>query len=153
MENSLVYSKHIVEDFLRKMNVQVTSVDIELDEDGLQCKISSDDIHFLAGEHNLHFQALSHILKKIIGKQLRNPELKISIDINQYQEKIEEKIKIKAKMLAERSLSLKTEIEMEPMSSYERMIVHGLFTDNPDIQTESIGEGAMRRVVIKPRKL
>ena len=38
---------------------------------------------------------------------------------------------------------------MDPMSSYERMIVHSFFAETPDIKTESKGEGRDRRVVIK----
>jgi len=38
---------------------------------------------------------------------------------------------------------------MSPMSPYERMIVHSIFTNVKDIKTESLGEGKGRRVVIK----
>ena len=38
---------------------------------------------------------------------------------------------------------------MDPMSSYERMIVHAEFTDTKDIATESTGYGRERRVTIR----
>jgi predicted RNA-binding protein Jag len=38
---------------------------------------------------------------------------------------------------------------MDPMSSYERMIVHAEFSESSDIATESIGAGKERRVVIR----
>ena len=38
---------------------------------------------------------------------------------------------------------------MHPMNAYERLIVHSAFTDDPDIETESHGEGKFRRVVLK----
>jgi len=38
---------------------------------------------------------------------------------------------------------------MDPMSSYERMIVHAEFTETPDIVTESAGFGRERHVIIK----
>ena len=35
------------------------------------------------------------------------------------------------------------------MSSYERMIVHSTFSDDPEVTTESEGEGKFRRVILK----
>jgi predicted RNA-binding protein Jag len=52
-------------------------------------------------------------------------------------------------MLAERARYFKSSIEMDPMSSYERMIVHAEFTETPDIATESAGFGKDRHVVLK----
>ena len=42
------------------------------------------------------------------------------------------------------------EAPLRPMSSFERRIVHLLLAEYPDITTESIGEDAERRVIIKP---
>ena len=38
---------------------------------------------------------------------------------------------------------------MDPMSPYERMIVHSIFSEDPQIKTGSVGEGRERRVVIE----
>ena len=41
---------------------------------------------------------------------------------------------------------------MEPMPPDERRIIHITLADNPDVKTESSGEGEGRRVVIQTRK-
>ncbi|MEK7526803.1 MAG: R3H domain-containing nucleic acid-binding protein, partial [Patescibacteria group bacterium] len=53
------------------------------------------------------------------------------------------------KIMAERARSFKTNMELEPMSPYERMIIHSALESLPDIKTESVGFGRGRKVVIK----
>jgi len=54
-----------------------------------------------------------------------------------------------ALMLAERARTFKYDIEMSPMSSYDRLIVHSVLQGSPDVLTESQGEGKVRHIVIK----
>jgi hypothetical protein len=58
-------------------------------------------------------------------------------------------VKAVAHMMAERAKFFKTNIEMDPMSAYERRIIHSFLQNVPEVTTESKGEGADRRVVIK----
>jgi predicted RNA-binding protein Jag len=41
-----------------------------------------------------------------------------------------DRLKLTAEMLANRARDMKTNVEMDPMSSYERLIVHGLYQVN-----------------------
>jgi spoIIIJ-associated protein len=55
----------------------------------------------------------------------------------------------KAVMMAERARSFRYDVELSPMSAYERLIVHSALSSEPHVKTESQGEGRGRRVVIK----
>ena len=72
------------------------------------------------------------------------------LDINDYHKKRIEEVKDLARMHAQRVRYFKKDIEMRPMNSYERRIVHTVLQEYPDIETESVGAGLERRVVIKP---
>ena len=52
-------------------------------------------------------------------------------------------------MMAERARSLQYDVELTPMSAYERLIVHTTLQNEPHVKTESQGEGYGRRIVIK----
>ena len=39
-------------------------------------------------------------------------------------------------------------ITLEPMSAYERKIIHSVLQDNPNVETRSIGQEPKRRIVI-----
>ena len=77
------------------------------------------------------------------------PEKAFFVDVNGYQEATLENIKNVAKIMGDRARSFKTNVELDPMSSYERMVIHSFFQDAKDVKTESVGEGERRRVVIK----
>jgi spoIIIJ-associated protein len=49
-------------------------------------------------------------------------------------------------------VSTKQSRTLEPMPADERRIVHLALSVNPDVVTQSVGEGELRKVVIMPRK-
>jgi spoIIIJ-associated protein len=96
--------------------------------------------------------ALNHVLKKLSECECKKKNLetiRFFLDVNDYQTKKNEELKNLARMTAQRVRYFKKEIELEPMSSYERRIIHATLGEYPDISTESKGEGLERRVVIK----
>jgi spoIIIJ-associated protein len=69
--------------------------------------------------------------------------------VNQYQIGRIREIEVKARMMADRARSLRYDVELAPMSAYERLIVHSVLADMASIKTESTGEGRERRIVIR----
>lgn len=139
--------KAIIVEFLHQMAFAVDSVEVRTEGDREIFSIKSPDSHLLIGTKGAHLFALSHLIKKIVGKKDR--EKLFMIDVNNYQSSAIDGLKDVAKIMGERARSLKTSVELDPMSSYERMIIHSFFQDVKDIKTESVGEGERRRVVIK----
>lgn len=142
--------KKLIEDILNNMGVRYDV--IEESEDLITQKkvfiIKSPESGLLIGDNGETFQALSYLIRRMTDKgQEDKPDF--SIDVNDYKSSMIEKLKVKAGILANRARDMKTSVEMEPMSSYERLIVHGTLSGQPNIKTESIGEGKERRLVIK----
>ena len=52
-------------------------------------------------------------------------------------------------MMSERARYFKSNIEVDPMSAFERRVVHEFLSNATDLKTESVGFGPTRRVVIK----
>jgi spoIIIJ-associated protein len=93
-----------------------------------------------------------NLVKKLVGTYAESkkiPEPRFFIDVNDYRSALSRTISTKASVLAERARSFKSSVEMEPMSAYDRLIVHEFLQGAPNIKTESVGEGRNRRVVIK----
>ncbi|HUO56272.1 MAG TPA: R3H domain-containing nucleic acid-binding protein [Candidatus Paceibacterota bacterium] len=102
--------------------------------------------------------ALDHLVKKIVEKQAggktsdadsEEGRTMFLIDINGQRIKHIKDLQTKAIMMAERARSFQYDVELTPMSSYERLIIHTTLQDAPNVKTESQGEGRNRRVVIK----
>jgi spoIIIJ-associated protein len=136
---------------LGHLNVEVTDIIVDLDEKTRSSRfiVSTPDSAILIGEHGARLLALNHLMKRIIERSKDESTTSFMIDVNDYQKKRVDDIRAKAHMLAERARYFKSSVEMDPMSSYERMIVHAEFTDTNDIVTESTGAGRDRRVIIR----
>ncbi|OGG77525.1 hypothetical protein A3B35_01790 [Candidatus Kaiserbacteria bacterium RIFCSPLOWO2_01_FULL_54_24] len=123
--------------------------------------IQADDARALIGMHGDTVHALDLLVKKIVEKRLpagpsRDAEVEAEsetphflIDVNDYRAKQIKDLQNKALMMAERARSFQYDVELSPMSSYERLIIHTTLQDAPNVKTESQGEGRNRRVVIK----
>jgi len=143
-------TKKMIEEILNSMSIRYDIV--EETEDSITQKklfiIRSPESGLLIGDRGETFQALSHLIRRIAGKD-QEENVDFSIDVNDYRSSMIDRLKIKASILANRARDMKTNVEMEPMSSYERLIIHGALSGQPNIKTESIGEGRERRLVIK----
>lgn len=117
--------------------------------------INADDGKQLIGGHGDTIHALDHLIKKIVEKQNAVPEgeedhsAHFLVDVNDYRTRQIRDLQAKAKMMAERARSFQYDVELSPMSAYERLIIHTTLQDEPNVKTESQGEGRGRRVVIR----
>ncbi len=110
-------------------------------------QIKTKDAKLLIGQKGRNLQALDYIVAKIAKEKAI--EEKWVLDINDYKLKEIKEIEEKARMLASRAKTLQYDVEMPAMSAYERLIVHSALADDPQIKTESYGEGKDRRLIIK----
>jgi spoIIIJ-associated protein len=121
---------------------------------------TADNGRALLGNHADTVHALDHLVKKIAETRLppreasASPEaahdhLMFLVDVNDHRAKQIRDLQTKAVMMAERARSFQYDVELTPMSSYERLIVHTTLQNSPNVKTESQGEGRNRRVVIK----
>ncbi|MEK7575980.1 MAG: R3H domain-containing nucleic acid-binding protein [Patescibacteria group bacterium] len=150
MSNQIETIKSLLEEMMEKMSIKA-DIEILENNESVQFVIKTEESGILIGENGQNFIALNHVIKRIIDKQFKNDEkFYFSIDVNDYQLKKIEELKNLARMTAQRVRYFKKEIAMEPMTSYERRIIHAILTEYPDIITESVGEGYDRKVVIKP---
>ncbi len=116
---------------------------------------SKNDGPRLIGTHGDTIHALDFLTKRIVERKLAtdaatpHEEPHFLIDVNGYRSQKVKDLQTKALMMAERARSFQYDVELSPMSAYERLIVHTTLQDAPNIKTESQGEGRSRRVVIK----
>lgn len=142
--------KQTVEELLKRMGVVFESITPTKAHERTAFVIKTQESHLLIGARGAHITALNHLVRRIVGKGVPTEEsFDFYVDVNDYHDKLLQDIKNKAQILAGRARSFKINIEMDPMSPYERRIVHSFFQDSPDIKTESAGAGPKRHVVLK----
>ncbi len=146
-------TKRIIEEILGKIGVAFEEIsEVERPDGGKTAfVVKTAESGLLIGNRGENLSALNHVIKRIVGKNKKEEEgvLDFYVDVNDYHEKLLQDVKNKAQILAERARSFKVNVEMDPMTSYERMIIHTYFENTPDIETESKGVGRNRRVILK----
>ncbi len=148
--------KTIIKELIDKTNVSDNVVVTECvldDELGGHCfSVELNNAHPFLSREGEALQALNHIVRRIVESKnptSKTPNENIVVDINGFQKKKIETLKSLVHMMAERARYFKSSIELEPMSAYDRRIVHEILSLANDLKTESNGVGRDRRVVIR----
>ncbi|MFA5840930.1 MAG: R3H domain-containing nucleic acid-binding protein [Candidatus Paceibacterota bacterium] len=151
--------QNLIKELIEKTTVKLNGISVV--EDGpknIWVSVEVSEPHFFISREGEGLQALSHLVHRIIESKSSpipgigekdHSGLGIIIDINGFQKKHVESVRAVAHMMSERARYFKSNIEVDPMSAFERRIVHEFLSEANDLKTESIGMGRDRRVVIK----
>jgi len=113
----------------------------------VEVTIRVEEPKMIIGERGQTLFELQHILKLILRKKIADP-FYLSLDVNEYKKNKEEYLQDLAQATADEVILAKKPKELPPMSSSERRVIHMALSGRSDVISESIGEGAERRVVI-----
>ncbi len=146
----------IVEELISSSGFHLEDVQSSFSEDdgAWWYAVRSNDSNFLIGKNGETLEAINHLVRRIIENKIKDEQIApiITVDINNFQKKKNENLKTIAHMMAERARFFKSSVEVDPMSSYERKVIHTFLQNAKDIKTESVGMGRDRRVVISYRE-
>jgi spoIIIJ-associated protein len=151
LEGDVVQTVTEVLDTLLRLLGVAGKVEVLSDELPLALDIKGDDLGILIGRRGQTLATLEYITKLIVAGQLKT-WLPLSVDVAGYKKRRHDSLQKLALYLAEQVKSKHSAITMEPMPADERRIIHLTLADNPDVTTQSIGEGEDRKVVISPRQ-
>lgn len=129
---------------LGEMQVEVRSLN------PITMNIHGGDVADLIGRRGENLRALQFVLNLMVSKRLRR-HVRIVVDVDGYRARREDLLRDMAQRFAHRVRSTREPMQLEAMPPNERRILHVTLADDPNVTTESIGEGDARRVVIKPR--
>ena len=113
--------------------------------------IKGDDLGILIGRRGQTLSCLQYIVRLIVGRQTK-AWVPIIVDVEGYKQRRYEALQALAQRIAERVKAEGKPFTLEPMSAYERRIIHLTLAEHPDVTTQSIGEGEARKVVILPKE-
>ncbi|PID52688.1 MAG: hypothetical protein CR972_00570 [Candidatus Moraniibacteriota bacterium] len=157
MSNSYEIIEESAKKILQLMDFDATysvkeKIDTQSNKKTYICSIKTNsDSRFLIGQKGTNLCAFEHILRSILYKN--NFSEHIILDINGYKEDKERMITNIAKDAANQAAQEKKPIVLRPMNAYERRIVHMTICNDTRVETESIGEGSDRKVIIKPQSI
>jgi spoIIIJ-associated protein len=141
--------KKEVEDFFRKMTIDIDLVSFQQKEETVSVDIRMKEPQVLIGERGQTLLDLQHLLSAMLRKKIES-KFFLDLDINDYKKKKMEYLKELARSTADEVALTKKEKALPAMPAYERRIIHMELAGRGNVTTESIGEDPDRRLVIKP---
>lgn len=144
----------LVENVLSLLGLSPDQFSVTLEgEDALRVNITlpEDETGIYIGHHGEGLTSLQLLLSLMIS-QRSGQWYRVSVNINDYQERREDSLRYLADSAAQKAVSLQQEVVLGNLSSYERRIVHLHLETNPDVTTESRGEPPLRQLLVIPKK-
>ncbi|MBQ7936831.1 MAG: Jag N-terminal domain-containing protein [Clostridia bacterium] len=150
-------SKKII-DFISGLLVHIgaeedSAVKVELGEDGhYYAEVSGAKMGVLIGRRGETLDAAQYLCGLVLNKGRNGDKLRVTIDTENYRAKRVRTLQNLAERNAEKAIKYKRNITMEPMSPYERRIIHAALTGRDHITTFSVGSEPKRRVVVSYKR-
>jgi len=150
-------AKKTVEELLRLMKLeakveptsplQATSPEIK----SIALEIKGQDLGILIGRRGETLAALQYIVRLIVARHQKT-RVPVAIDVEGYKQQRYHVLRDLALRLAQNVKATGRSTTLEPMPADERRVIHLALSVNPDVTTQSIGEGEFRKVAILPRR-
>jgi spoIIIJ-associated protein len=152
-------AKEALEEILKRMKLKahvelrsdVQQDEAESDMPPIALEVDGEDLGILIGRRGETLAALQYIMRLIVAHQ-EKARVPLTVDVEGYKQRRYGSLRELALRLAQKAVSTRQSMTLEPMPADERRIVHLALSVNPDVVTQSVGEGELRKVVIMPRK-
>ena len=119
-------------------------------EDVINISVEGNNLNFLIGYRGQSLEALQTIVRMATFRKFSDTTTVI-LDINGYKNRKAEKIKDLARKYIDKVRFHREDTELPAMNPWERRHVHVLVSEYDDIESESIGTGEDRRVILKSK--
>ncbi|MDQ7031483.1 MAG: RNA-binding cell elongation regulator Jag/EloR [Desulfonauticus sp.] len=131
----------------------LAEIEVDVEADPIYVNIEEEkNIGILIGKEGQTIAAIQYLANRIIAKQY--PDIsRVQLDAANYKQKQNEKIKKTALYLAQKAKQMGKAMKTQPLTSYHRRLIHLALQKDRAIQTKSLGEGPLKRVLIVPKKL
>ena len=149
--NLTLEGKKYLEDILKAMNIgyQIEARSIN-NEEQIHYLVDTYENSLLIGVKGKTLEALQTLVRTLISSYTKE-KVVTTLDIGGYKSNRAHQLEILATKTAKEVAKTKVAVKLQPMSAFERRVIHEKLSDWRDVYTESEGEGEDRAITIKPR--
>ncbi|MDO5562115.1 MAG: RNA-binding cell elongation regulator Jag/EloR [Synergistaceae bacterium] len=142
---SYIKSCYFVNEMLDRMDLDLVP---ELTDDGM-INLVGEDVGVVIGRYGETLKALEYLTNLVCHEDMSTR--RVRFDCGGYRDRRERALSRLADSVAREAVRKGGPVSLEPMSSWERRIIHVALRDSKDVETRSIGEEPSRRVIVCPR--
>jgi len=139
--------KETLQELLKTLGFDATVEEHHFD-DGLLLDVKTEESGRLIGRQGQTLTDLQYLLNRILfQKDTTAP--KVTVDVGGYRAQARDALVKKAKEAAEKVRRWGDVVELEPLSAFDRRIVHNALKDDPGVETHSVEvEGTNKKAVL-----
>lgn len=137
--------------FLKQVSDEELKYNISNDKYYIYVNIEGEKTNSLIGYRGENLNALQTLLGAVANKEIEE-RIRLILDISGYREKRKKVLEELADKVSKTVIKTRRKVVLEPMSAYERKIIHSKLQNNSKVTTESIGEEPNRKVIILLKK-
>jgi spoIIIJ-associated protein len=144
--------KAILEKILGTLGFTATVEEHMVDGD-LTLDVKTEEAGRLIGRQGQTLADLQYLVNRVLFQQDQQAP-KVMLDVGGYRSQAREALVKKAMEAAEKVRRWGDAVELEPMGSYDRRIVHHALRDDPDVETHSVEvDGTEKKaLILRPKK-
>ena len=144
--------KEILETILGSLGFVATVEEKNQDGD-LTLDVKTEEAGRLIGRQGQTLADLQYLVNRILFQGDQHAP-KVMLDVGGYRSQAREALIKKAMEAAEKVRRWGDAVELEPMGSYDRRIVHHALRDDPDVETHSVEvDGSEKKaLILRPKK-
>ena len=144
-------AKNDVEVFLKDFLKENYNYEVKIEKFDILVNISGENINHLIGYRGETINAMQVIISSIANKK-SSSKIKVYVDVAGYKEKRIRTLEELAEKISKTVIRTGKAITLEPMTAYERKIIHTKLQENNKVKTFSKGEEPHRRLVVTLNK-
>src|SRR6266545_2994581 len=139
--------KAVLERLLQNLGFEATVEEHHLEE-GLLLDVKTEDSGRLIGRQGQTLSDLQYLLNRLLFQQ--DPATpKVTVDVGGYRAQARDALVKKAKDAADKVRRWGDVVELEPLSAFDRRIIHQALKDDPGIETHSVEvEGTEKKAIL-----
>ena len=149
-DKATAYAMDFLSTIFKKFDIDV-KINVTEGEDFITLDLIGKDLGILIGRRGETLDALQYLTNLTVARHFEE-RCKIILDVEGYRSKREESLARLAKKLADRVKESGKNMSLEPMSPYERRIIHTVLQSDDQVRTFSEGEEPYRKVVIAKKR-
>jgi spoIIIJ-associated protein len=120
-------------------------------DEALVGELEGADCGLLTAAGGKGLDALQYLCNRVLSRRL-DRRLPVHLDVDGYKERRQSQLQDKAEAAADEALRTRAPVVLGLMTPAARREIHLALADDPGVETESDGEGFLKRVVVRPRR-
>jgi spoIIIJ-associated protein len=120
-------------------------------DDALEGELSGNDMGLLTASGGRGLDALQYLCNRVLNRRLQD-HLPVHLDSDGFKERRAHKLRERAAAAADEALRRGAPVTLGPLTPAARREIHLALADDPGVETDSDGEGFLKRIVIRPRR-